>query len=149
MERKLKECEQELSSDPGLKLLYGGVRFNPDGSEENLRLTSKRYHTLTGHKQRKKWREKLTKEIDDEMAADCKRLGQIGPRSPQYEVYAEHILKHFNDAIDAYTQYEYALQDFLQYRATNKFLDELATQLINGKQTFVFVGSARKFTSQR
>lgn len=33
--------------------------------------------------------------------------------SPQYEVYAEHILKHFNNAIKDYTQYEYDLQDFL------------------------------------
>ena len=142
LKQKLLEAEQELSFDTGLKLVYGGVRVNPDGSEENIRLTSKRYHSLTGYYQRKKWREQLTREIDDRMRVDRESLGQIGPRSPQYEVYAEHILKHFNDAIVAYTQYEYALQDFLQYCATNKFLDQLATKLINGKRTFVFVGNA-------
>lgn len=141
-QRKLLESEQELSFDTGQKLAYGGVRVNPDGSEENLRLTSKRYHALTGHYRRKNWREKLTRVIDDQMKEDRERLGQIGPQSQQYEVYAEHILKYFHDAIIAYTQYEYALQDFLQYSATNKFLDKLATKLINGKQTFVFVGNA-------
>lgn len=53
-----------------------------------------------------------------------------------------HILKHFKNAIEAYTQYEYALQDFLQYSTTNKFLDKLATQLIDDKQTFAFVVNA-------
>lgn len=142
LKRKLDASEQVLSFDTGLKLVYGGVRCNPDGTEENLRLSAKQYHNLTGYYKRQRWREKLTREIDTVMKADRERLGQIGPRSPQYEVYAEHILKHFNAAICAYTQYEYALQDFLQYCATNSFLDRLATKLIDGKRTFVFVGSA-------
>lgn len=142
LQRKLRESEQEYGFDTGLKLVYGGVRCHPDGKEDNIRLTSKRYHQLTGYYKRQKWREKLTREIDDVMRAEREILGMIGPRSQQYEVYAEHILKHFNNAIAAYTQYEYALQDFLQYCATNRFLDRLATELINGKRTFVFVGSA-------
>lgn len=142
LQQKLAECEQEISFDTGLKLVYGGVRVNPDGSEENIRLPSKRYHALTGYYRRDRWRKKLTRVIDDRMSGEREELGQIGPRSHQFEVYAQHILKHFNNAISAYTQYEYALQDFLQYRSTNKFLDKLATQLINAKRTFVFVGSA-------
>lgn len=142
LQRKLLNNEQILSFDTGLKLVYGGVRCHPDGSEDNIRLSSKQYHHLTGYYKRNKWRQKLTKVIDERMKADRERLEQIGPRSPQYEVYAEHIFKHFNEAIAAYSQYEYALQDFLQYCATNKFLDNLANQLIDGKKTFVFVGSA-------
>ena len=46
--RKLEECDQELSFDTGLRLVYGGIRDNPDGSEVKLRSPSKRYHPLFG-----------------------------------------------------------------------------------------------------
>lgn len=55
------------------------------------------------------------------MKKDRERLDQDrgprgGPRLHNCEVYAKNIFKHFNAVITAYTQYEYALQDFLQYR---------------------------------
>lgn len=50
--------------------------------------------------------------------------------------YVEHILKHFNESNDAIEIY-----DFLQYCAIKKFINKLAAKLIDGKQTFVFVGN--------
>lgn len=35
--------------DTSLKLMFGGVRINQDGSEDHLCLSSKSYHHRTGH----------------------------------------------------------------------------------------------------
>lgn len=69
----------------------------------------------------------------------------LGPRSADFDAYAQHILRHFNRAINAYTQYKYALQDFLQYMGTQRALTSITAQLIDKKQTFVFCGD--KFTA--
>lgn len=69
----------------------------------------------------------------------------LGPRSANFEAFARHILRHFNEAIDAYTQPKYALQDFLQYKGTQRAISKIVRQLIGRKRTFVFVGD--KFTA--
>lgn len=121
-----------------LRPVYGGVRCHRDGTKDNIRLSSKIYHYLTGYYARHRWQKTLVQTID-----------QIGPRSPQYEVYAEHILKHFNEAIKNYTQYEYEFQNFLQYCATNTFLDKLATELIKNVHFCRQCLFASKFTCKR
>lgn len=100
-------------------------------------------HRNTGYRKRNKWREKLTADIDMKMRDHREQFDdQPGPRSEDYIVYADHILRFFNEALAAYTQYEYCLQDLLQFINTNRALEALATKLIGGKKTFVFVGDA-------
>lgn len=152
--RRLKEllfgAEQVYGIDTGKRLMYAGVRCNSDGSEDNVRMSSRAYHHRTGHYKRNKRRKKLTAQIDREMARDREQFqikhggdGDIpGPHSANYTRYVQHVLKFFSEAINAYTQREYALQDMLHHIDTNKVLEALATQLIGGKTTFVFVGKA-------
>lgn len=152
--RKLQElfsgAEQVYSFDTGLRLVYAGIRRNPDGSEDNIRLTSGQYHHLTGYRKRQKWRTQLTREIDKKMRTHRETFDeQPGPRSEDYDTYADHILRHFNEAIAVYTQYEYALQDFLQYVDTNRALDALITKLIGSKKPFVFVGDCQEILPRK
>lgn len=72
-----------------------------------------------------KWHGKLIPWIDDCMEADCESFGQIEPWSFQFMVFTNHILKYFNAALK---------QHFLQFNATNMFLDHFSTQIINGKR---------------
>lgn len=69
----------------------------------------------------------------------------LGPRGANFDTYAWHILKYFNRAIGAYTQYKYALQDFLQYVGTQRAISSIVRQLVGRKQTFIFFGD--KFTA--
>lgn len=143
LQHLLQGAEQVYALDTGLRLVYAGIRRNRDGTEDNIRLTSKHYHHLTGYRKRQKRLSKLTRIIDDKMRDHRETFAeQPGPRSEDYNVYADHILRHFNEKFKAYTQYEYALQDFLQYVETNRAIDQLINGLIGGKKTFVFVGDA-------
>lgn len=108
---KLLMADQIYGFDVGHRLAIGGVRFNSDGSEDNIRLSSKEFHRKTGFYRRNKKRDRMTRTVDKAMSEHRESFGeQPGPRSHDFETYADHILKHFHAAIKAYTQYEYALQ---------------------------------------
>lgn len=160
---KFLEADQVIAIDVGERLTIGGIRRckapgsdggNNDGSSEtNIRLSSSQFHHQTNARRRKRFRARMTRLIDDEMRADRERYARdqqqkdwIGPHSANYEAYAKHILKFFNRAIAAYTVYEYALQNFLQYIDTNRAIARMARQLIDGKRkTFFIIGD--KFTA--
>lgn len=120
---------------------FAGVRRNKDGSEDNIRLTNGQYHRRTKYNVREKWRKKLTQDIDEKMKKDREsKAEQPGPRCENHDEYAEHIIKHFNEALTAYCQYEYALQDLLHYIEIQRAMNRLANELIDGKKTVFFVG---------
>ncbi|XP_031636067.1 uncharacterized protein LOC116348961 [Contarinia nasturtii] len=142
----LLKSQQVYGLDPGLRLVIGGVRINNFNDRNNrtetiIRLTSGQYQDMINSSRRNKWRKKLTTEIDEKMRLHRESFDeQPGPRAEDHKSYADHILRHFEEKFTAYTQYEYALQAFLQYIDTNRALDAYATKLIDGKQTFIFVG---------
>lgn len=143
IQEKLSNAQQVYGIDTGLRLVYGGVRRNRDGTEDNIRLTNGQYQKWTGYYKREEKRRALTSDIDQKMRAHRESFDyQPGPRSEDYDVYADHILRHFNEAFNAYTQYEYALLDLKQYIATERALDQMASKLIDSKETFVFLGDA-------
>lgn len=97
--------------------------------EKNIRLSSKEFHNRTESRWRKKRRASYTRRTDDAMkrhreAYTNRQNGRdwLGPRSPNYDMYAQHILRFFNRAIEAYTHPRYALQDFHQYMGTQREL---------------------------
>lgn len=142
LQEALRNCEQVYSFDVGLKLSVGGIRYDcSDNSETNYRLPSTKFHFETGCYKRKKKMENMTKVIDEKMRLHRESLAeQPGPRSKDFVAYADHILMHFNEAIEAYCQYNYALQSLLKYMETNRYCSKLAKEMVNGKKTFVFVG---------
>ncbi|XP_031634622.1 uncharacterized protein LOC116347941 isoform X1 [Contarinia nasturtii] len=147
-QEKLLKAQQVYGLDPSLQLVIGGVcviNYN-DPNKENRReklvqLTSGQYNHMISYRKRNKWRKKLTFNIDEKMRIHREYFDeQPGPHSDNIDRYVDHILRHFNEKFEAYTQYEYALQDVVQYIDTNTTLDKLADWFIDGKETFVFVG---------
>lgn len=146
--------------------MLGGIIINHNtGDYRHMKLSSNTYHRMCKMKVFMNQRQRLTKEIDEKMGVKQgnyhkrkkKKKKQNPPnqqqeqqqqqkelpssRSSDYKKYAEHTLKYFNEAMQAYGSREYARIDYNQWAQTRRALVQIKRMIIgNGKRVTVIVG---------
>lgn len=149
---KYLHADQKYFLDPGRRMPIAGVRENTDNTKTSIRTGVRQFKRITNYRKREHVRNRLTRVIGEKMRADRELVAEqfgieIGPRSHNYVEYTKHCLKFMNEAIEAYGHFEYALQDFIQYKDTHQAMSNMAKKYINGMQTFVGIGGADNYNT--
>lgn len=104
----LGEYQIECGNDPGYKYPITGVLREPKtGIEENIKVSSRQFHSSTGNKKRARITKKLAGAFEEVARADREDRNEYqempSPVGLNWFDYIVHRLMFFDDAIHTYT----------------------------------------------
>lgn len=114
--------------------------------QDNIKISSKRYHYDTKQGVRNDKAEKLTRLFTFEEKYDRNQvaatIGEMpSPRGTAWRLYIQHRLRMMEFGIETYTTRNYARLRFDKYIEWHRAIDRMAGALVNHKPSIIYLGN--------
>lgn len=114
--------KQFIGLDPGHRLILGGIAKNPENDRSLIKISSKKYHHLSGFFNRNYKQKKWTKEIDESSKNTI--------ASFYYIDFTNHILEHFAMKQLIYSQRKITRLKFKTFMCREKAASTIAKEIV-------------------